>query len=374
MCCRRVCRLCRRRRRPARVAGRRRSCALGTLANGGSVTVTIVVTPSAAAVEQHGEGVVVDRRPRPANNSSTVSTTVNPVPATPHADLAIVKGDAPDPVVAGSNLTYTLTVNNGGPDAAAAVQVSDTLPAGVSFVSASSSAGSCSGTATVVCSLGTVANGGSVTVTIVVTPSAAGSLSNTATVSSSTDDPVSANNSSTTTTTVNPANQPPDCSTVFATPAMLWPPNHKLQLVTLLGCSDPNGDTVTVTITGVTQNEAPGTKEPDWLLAGEPNQVWLRGTERRLGGSDVHDHLRRHRRARRRRRRGRSSCRFRMTSASRQQQNHMVFDEGRCAGPHRRPGHERGLLVGVVEEAKPPGSRSPPVSSRRRPPQPLGAT
>ena len=91
-------------------------------------------------------------------------------PVTPHANLAIVKGDAPDPVVAGSNLTYTLTVTNGGPDAAAAVQVSDTLPAGVSFVSASSSAGSCSGTATVVCSLGTVANGGSVTVTIVVTP------------------------------------------------------------------------------------------------------------------------------------------------------------------------------------------------------------
>ena len=117
-------------------------------------------------------------------------------PPTSHADLAIVKGDAPDPVVAGSNLTYTLTVTNGGPDAAAAVQVSDTLPAGVSFVSASSSAGSCSGTATVVCSLGTVANGGSVTVTIVVTPSAAGSLGNTATVSSSTDDPVSANNSS----------------------------------------------------------------------------------------------------------------------------------------------------------------------------------
>ena len=81
-------------------------------------------------------------------------------------------------------------------------------------------------------------------------------------------------------------NPPPDCSTVFATPATLWPPNHKLQLVTLLGCSDSNGDIVTVTITGVTQNEAPG-NEGARLAAGgrtEPS-VATRRTERRLGGS-----------------------------------------------------------------------------------------
>ena len=85
-----------------------------------------------------------------ANNSATATTTVNPA-ATPHADLSITKGDAPDPVAAGSSLTYTLTVPNGGPDAAAAVEVSDTLPAGVSFVSASPSVGRASGTATVSC-------------------------------------------------------------------------------------------------------------------------------------------------------------------------------------------------------------------------------
>jgi uncharacterized repeat protein (TIGR01451 family) len=121
----------------------------------------------------------------------------------PLADLSITKTDSPDPVTLPGNLTYTLTVANAGPHAAAAVTVSDTLPAGVSFVSATPSTGSCSGTATITCTLGSLASGASATVTIVVTPTAANpALSNTATVTSTTDDPVSANNSAGATTVV----------------------------------------------------------------------------------------------------------------------------------------------------------------------------
>src|SRR5436853_6358433 len=51
------------------------------------------------------------------------------------ADLSVTKADSPDPVNTGSNLTYTITVINNGPDAAANASWSDTLPAGTTFVS-----------------------------------------------------------------------------------------------------------------------------------------------------------------------------------------------------------------------------------------------
>lgn len=53
------------------------------------------------------------------------------------ASISVVKIDAPDPVVAGNQLTYTITVNNEGPANAANTLVADTLPAGTTFVSLS---------------------------------------------------------------------------------------------------------------------------------------------------------------------------------------------------------------------------------------------
>ena len=38
-------------------------------------------------------------------------------------------------------------------------------------------------------------------------------------------------------------------------PHNLWPATHELQLVTLSGATDPDGDPVTLTATGVTQDE-----------------------------------------------------------------------------------------------------------------------
>ena len=118
------------------------------------------------------------------------------------ADLGISMTAAPNPVSTGSNLTYSITVSNGGPDAAQAATVTDVLPAGVTFVSSTASIGSCSGTTTVTCTLGTFANGATATITIVVTPTAAGTLTNTVNVTSSTPDPIPSNNTATTSTTV----------------------------------------------------------------------------------------------------------------------------------------------------------------------------
>lgn len=85
------------------------------------------------------------------------------------ADLQIVKTAAPDPVSSGENLTYTLSVTNNGPDAATDVVVTDSLLPGVTWVSTTPSQGSCSAPSGVTCELGTIGNGNSATVTIVVT-------------------------------------------------------------------------------------------------------------------------------------------------------------------------------------------------------------
>ena len=61
------------------------------------------------------------------------------------ADLAIAQTASPDPVLAGSNVTYTLTAANKGPNPALHVTVSDTLPTGTTFVSCSSTGGVCGG-------------------------------------------------------------------------------------------------------------------------------------------------------------------------------------------------------------------------------------
>jgi uncharacterized repeat protein (TIGR01451 family) len=123
-------------------------------------------------------------------------------------DVSITISDNPDPLAAGSELTYTLTVTNNGPAVATEVKVTDTLPPDVTLVSATASQGSCSGTSTVVCEMGTLASGSSATVTLTVKPTTAGGVSNTATVSGNEPDPQPANNSATAVTTVTPSTGP----------------------------------------------------------------------------------------------------------------------------------------------------------------------
>lgn len=118
------------------------------------------------------------------------------------ADLAISNTVNTTPVLVNDNIAYTLQVTNMGPHTASAVTLMDTIPAGTVFVSASSSQGSCSGTSSVNCALGTLNNGASATVTLTVSGTTAGSNSNTATVSAFESDPVTANNSATATTAV----------------------------------------------------------------------------------------------------------------------------------------------------------------------------
>ncbi len=138
----------------------------------------------------------------PGDESASTTTTVNQSPygAT---DLSIQKSDSPDPVIAGENLTYTLVVTNNGPAPATGVQVVDSLPAGVSYVTSSSTKGACS--AGVLCLIGDMAVGESVTITIIVRVDSdlTSGLSNLAFVSSLNPDSNPDNNDDTELTIVN---------------------------------------------------------------------------------------------------------------------------------------------------------------------------
>jgi uncharacterized repeat protein (TIGR01451 family) len=119
------------------------------------------------------------------------------------ADLSLVKAGPSGRQPTGRNMTYTLSVTNNGPDAAANVVVTDTLPASVTFVSATPSQGSCGQAAGVVtCNLGTLGNGATATISIVVRPTQAGIITNTAVVSTSTPDPDAANDTSSVNTSI----------------------------------------------------------------------------------------------------------------------------------------------------------------------------
>lgn len=72
----------------------------------------------------------------PANNVASDPTTLV------GADLAVAKSVAPSSPSPGSVITYTITVNNQGPSQATGVILTDTLPAGITYKSASASQGS----------------------------------------------------------------------------------------------------------------------------------------------------------------------------------------------------------------------------------------
>jgi len=71
---------------------------------------------------------------------------------------------------------------------------------------------------------------------------------------------------------VSPLNQPPNCAAAAARPAVLWPPNHRMVGIAIVGVVDPDGDPVTITPTDIVSSEpddAPGSGNtgPDTQLS-----------------------------------------------------------------------------------------------------------
>ena len=115
------------------------------------------------------------------------------------AELALTKTVAPASVAPGGNAVFTLTVTNNGPGAAANTVVTDTLPAGLSYVSNDCGAGFAAPTLT--WNAGNLAAAASATCTVTVTVDQAGNFTNGALASSDGTDANPANNSAAATVT-----------------------------------------------------------------------------------------------------------------------------------------------------------------------------
>jgi uncharacterized repeat protein (TIGR01451 family) len=125
-------------------------------------------------------------------------------------DLSVTKAGSPATQELGQgNITWTMVVTNNGPDTDTGVTIADPMPGGNTFVSATTTQGSCTGGAILTCNLGTMAAGDKVTITLVTTPSTTGPQTNTVTVVGDRPETDTTNNRATATVQVTKPFAPP---------------------------------------------------------------------------------------------------------------------------------------------------------------------
>ncbi|MBX3668351.1 MAG: DUF11 domain-containing protein [Rhodocyclaceae bacterium] len=196
------------------------SCSFDTLPvctrNSNCPVIQISIRPSATVINRTNTATAVSADipdPNQTNNSASVTTTV-----TAGADMVATKVNTPNPVAAGTPLTYVLTAkNNGGPSTATNVTLTDTLPLDVTFVSATAAGGGTCATTpgaettttsanrTVQCSWASIGVGSQQTATLIVRPNTVTRgtvLTNSVTVASATGEVDPSNNTATSTATV----------------------------------------------------------------------------------------------------------------------------------------------------------------------------
>ena len=218
---------------------------VGNVANNGTATVLVTVLVAASRTTELSNTATVTATPPDPNPPNNRSNRITPV--TPKIDLEIQKSDDVDPVTAGQALTYTLLILNHGPSNATGVTVADPLPAGLTFVSATSTQGSVSFVnGTLTASIGNMNVDGITTITVrtTVNSNTTGMLSNTATVTGNETELNSANNQDTEPTTVVTLTDLAINKSVSATPVEYNVPFSYTLLVSNNGPSDSTGVTV----------------------------------------------------------------------------------------------------------------------------------
>ena len=157
--------------------------------------------------------------------------------------LSINKTTSPMTVGMGGNITFNITVTNTSGAQATGVTVTDTLPSNVTFVSSSASQGSCTGTSTVTCNVGTLAAGANATVTIVARTTSAGTVTNTANVTSAQADTVTTNNASTSSSTVSTTAAP---TVAFAPSPINGAPGQNTNVTVTINAPQSTPTTITL--------------------------------------------------------------------------------------------------------------------------------
>ncbi len=172
----------------------------GVIAAGGSapaITLTVHVDPIAKnTVANTAEESSTTPDPT-GDSTATDNVTINSI-----ADLALTKAHVGTAFTAGAQEQYTFTATNNGPSSdAPSYTITDTLPAGVTFVGTEAgSAATCSAAGQVVtCNGGAIAASGpaqTTTINVAISGSATGTINNSATIAptAGTTDNVSGNN------------------------------------------------------------------------------------------------------------------------------------------------------------------------------------
>jgi uncharacterized repeat protein (TIGR01451 family) len=170
---------------------------VGTITPSAAQTLTLTARVTGAAAATNTATVSHSDQFDPNGGNNTGSATATPQ----QADLALTKSVSnPTPNV-GDVITFTITLANAGPNAATNVAVTDLLPAGLTFVTATPSQGTYN-SATGLWGVGTLAGAANATLSIQARVAGPGVTTNTATVSHSDQfDPNGGNNTGSTTQT-----------------------------------------------------------------------------------------------------------------------------------------------------------------------------
>jgi uncharacterized repeat protein (TIGR01451 family) len=176
--------------------GRRLTCAIGSIAAFDSAQIEIVVSGVAAGVLTNTASVTSTAPADPdiENNRDARAAVVGDPPL---ADVAAYM-DGPSEATQGDELVYTLAVENVGPEVAHGVRLSDQLPTGLSFLTATvATGGACAQSdGTVTCELGDLADGDTIEVALKLRADSAGLVRNIAEVVAAPADPEPASNRS----------------------------------------------------------------------------------------------------------------------------------------------------------------------------------
>ncbi|TAH16755.1 MAG: DUF4347 domain-containing protein [Oscillatoriales cyanobacterium] len=227
--------------------------AIASLASGAANAVTrtvSIVAPASGTVANTARSTSDTADPNTANNNGTAANAQVTTTITPSADVVTTKA-GPASIAPGATATYTITAQNAGPSSATNVVITDTLPLGLTGVTASNGGSYNPATGVVTwTAIASLASGAAnaITRTVSVVAPATGSVVNTARSTAATADPNSDNNNGTAanaqvTTAIVAANQPPVANNANSAIA----PSSTV-LLTGLGGTDPDGTIASFTI------------------------------------------------------------------------------------------------------------------------------
>ena len=176
---------------------------VGNLANGATAAINIIAQAITSNTKLTNTAVI---NPNTAANENDLNTTNNQANVTvtvnPASDLSIAKTVSNANPKYLQNVTFTLTAHNSGPDNATGVTVTDKLPAGLKFLSASGTYDAATG----VWTIGNLTNGANATLSIIAQVTISnGKVTNIAVINETNYDQNNTNNQGNTTVVVGPA-------------------------------------------------------------------------------------------------------------------------------------------------------------------------